>query len=424
MTTLRAGVSRKTISPPSSIYLSGYGNRVQGNVGIHDDLFATTLVLDDGNSRAALITVDHTFIHPRVIEQVKAGLPDLPADAIFVCCSHTHAGPIGYADEQSPQQDRDYIAFLVSQLVASVIDASADLQIVNLFSGQSEAFININRRERTPDGKIIIGNNPSGPVDHSVQAVQVRTEQDILLATLVNYACHPVVMGPLNRLVSADWVGAMRRSVEAETGSPCLFIQGATGDVNPRKMRWAEDSWDEVEEQGGEVAHAVVKACKNMESLVIGPIQARQAECWLPLIPPKGYNDDIRALLPAVKTAEEIRAAIHAGFPWQVDVAKRDGILYSPVQIGFMRVGDWALMALGAEPFTESGLALKAASPTKVTFIAGYTNGCNSYLPVASAYAEGGYEVETAALFYGMPSGFAQGGAEATIAEVKKLFER
>jgi hypothetical protein len=94
------------------------------------------------------------------------------------------------------------------------------------------------------------------------------------------------------------------------------------------------------------------------------------------------------------------------------------------VQIGVLRVGDWAVVALGVEPFTETGLALKKASPSTMTFVAGYTNGCNSYLPVASAYEEGGYEVETAPLFYGMPAGFAPGGAEAVVEAVRSLLAR
>ncbi|MBZ0285988.1 MAG: hypothetical protein K8I30_00130, partial [Anaerolineae bacterium] len=58
--TLRAGITRRTTNPPPGIFLMGYGNRVQGNTGIHDDLWVTTLVLDDGNTRAAILAADHT----------------------------------------------------------------------------------------------------------------------------------------------------------------------------------------------------------------------------------------------------------------------------------------------------------------------------------------------------------------------------
>src|SRR5262249_37860515 len=142
---------------------------------------------------------------------------------------------------------------------------------------------------------------------------------------------------------------------------------------------------------------------------------------WLPLFPPAGYNLEIRAFFPHVQSDEQVRAAIHTSFPWHVDVESRAGVLYSPVQIGVLRVGDWTLIALGAEPFTETGPALKAASSAKVTFVSGYTNGCNGYLPVASAYQDGGYEIETAPLYYGMPSGFAPGGAELIVHALQSL---
>ena len=416
MTTLWAGVSRKTISPPVGIYLMGYGNRVQGNTGIHDDLYVTTLVLQTDNTRAALLTVDHTFINAVFVDIIKNQVRDrcaIEPDHVFVCCSHTHGGPIGYADEQSHPEDRDYMALLVETLTASVVEAAHAVEPAHLTQGTSEAFININRRERAPDGSIVIGKNAGGPVDTSVQVVQVISERGSLLATLVNYACHPVVMGPLNRQVTADWVGVMRRKVEAALSGHCLFFQGTTGDVNPRKMRWTADNWDEIEEQGSAVAAAVQRACDQTRPLHAGPVHAQQSVCWLRLMTPGGYNEAIRAFMPSgVTTDADIRATIRAHFPWHTAIETRPDGLYSPVNIGVLRLRDWALATMATEPFTEIGLAIKAASRAEMTFVAGYTNGCNSYLPVRSAYETGGYEVETAALFYGLPAGFAAGGAE------------
>ncbi len=425
MTVLRAGVARRTISPPPGIFLMGYGNREQGNLGIHDELYATTLVFDDGTTRAALITADHTFINAKVVAQIKEQLATsgFSEDAVFVCCSHTHAGPIGYADEDSRPEDRDYIADLIDRLTGSALDALRCAQPATLSAGADEAEININRRERSADGSIVIGNNPLGLVDHSVQVVQVRDPFDHPLATLVNYACHPVVMGPLNRLASADWVGGMRRTVEAAIPGPVLFVQGATADVNPRKMRWTVDSWDEVEAQGRPVGEAVLRAVGKMMPLETGAIRARQVTHWLELLPPQGYKDAIRAFLPNATSDDEIRAAIQAEFPWHTEIEERGGGLYTALSAGALRVGEWALAALETEPFTETGLLIKAASPVRMTFVAGYTNGCNAYLPVASAYESGGYEVETAALFYGLPAGFAPGGAETVTESIIEMLK-
>jgi hypothetical protein len=224
-------------------------------------------------------------------------------------------------------------------------------------------------------------------------------------------------------LVSSDWVGAMRQTVEGSTAGYCLFFQGATADVNPRKMRWTVDSWDEVEEQGGAVGEAVLRACVKTAPLTTGSVQSRQTTQWLALMPPKGYNQQIHDFLPDAHTDEEIRAAIRHDFPWHTVLEQRADGLYAAMNTGVLRIGEWALATLETEPFTETGLAIKNASPAKMTFVAGYTNGCNSYLPIRSAYESGGYEVETAALFYGLPAGFVSGSAESVTASVIQMLQ-
>ena len=58
-----------------------------------------------------------------------------------------------------------------------------------------------------------------------------------ILATIVNYACHPTTLGGRNRLISPDYLGAMRETIETNTGlAPCLFLNGAAGELAPREQ--------------------------------------------------------------------------------------------------------------------------------------------------------------------------------------------
>jgi hypothetical protein len=91
---------------------------------------------------------------------------------------------------------------------------------------------------------------------------------------------------------------------------------------------------------------------------------------------------------------------------------------------GVLQIGDWALATLETEPFAETGLAIRSASSAKLTFVAGYTNGCNSYLPVRGAYDDGGYEVETAPLFYGLPAPFVRGSAELVTEQIVRMLNQ
>jgi hypothetical protein len=67
-----------------------------------------------------------------------------------------------------------------------------------------------------------------------------------------------------------------------------------------------------------------------------------------------------------------------------------------PIPIRALRIGDAVLVSAPMEIFSATGLAIREASPFAMTFVGGYTNGTEGYLPPADCYAEGGYEVELA----------------------------
>jgi hypothetical protein len=84
-------------------------------------------------------------------------------------------------------------------------------------------------------GHYVCGFNPDGPADDAVVVAKVVEEDSgRTTATIVNYACHPTTLAWDNTLISPDYVGSMREVIETATNAPCLFIQGASGDIGPR----------------------------------------------------------------------------------------------------------------------------------------------------------------------------------------------
>ena len=83
--------------------------------------------------------------------------------------------------------------------------------------------------------QFVCGFNPGAPADDTVLVARVTDESGKVLATVVNYACHPTTLAWDNTLISPDYVGAMREVVEQATGAPCLFLQGASGELGPRE---------------------------------------------------------------------------------------------------------------------------------------------------------------------------------------------
>src|SRR6185436_18967814 len=90
-------------------------------------------------------------------------------------------------------------------------------------------------RDFFDEGRFVCGFNPGGPADDTVLVARVTDETGRLLATVVNYACHPTTLAWENSLISPDYIGAMREVVEKETGVPCVFLQGASGDIGPKE---------------------------------------------------------------------------------------------------------------------------------------------------------------------------------------------
>jgi len=435
---LYAGVARRIISPPKGIFLIGYGDRTKGNLGIHDDLTATALVLADGTTRVAIVALDMLTVNEFIVDRVRARLA--PAE-VLLCCSHTHSGPIAYADGKSPRRNREYINSLVENIVEAVQHAQSNLLPARLEYSYNEANVGINRREKMPDGHFEIGRNPEGARDKSVQVVSVLTDagrrkddkEGTRLATIVNYACHGTVLGPDNLLVSADWIGVMRKEVEEKLGSLVLFLQGAAANINPN-MYWEDArAFEMAAEQGLGVANAVLAAAhQTSEKMRAIPLRVERVEAWMPTEtrvassrPPKNYGKGLLSLakMPAFM-AVFADILLNQRYPWKSVIEAKDGFWSAPMRINAVRIGDLALVTFGAETFTEIGMKVKAASPAAHTLFASVSDGSISYLHTEESHAEGGYEVDVAPLAYRYPGRLQAGCEKIALDAAKSMLEK
>jgi len=412
MSDLYSGLARTIITPPLGIYLIGYGDRSGGCRSVHDDLTATALVLDDGATQLVIIALDMLALNEQVVARVRAGITtrwQIPGERVMVCCSHTHSGPIAYADEKSKREERQFIAGLVDKLVTAVGEALTATVPVSAAWVKGEAHIAINRRQLLPDGRMVIGVNPDGPVDRSLNVLQLRHHaSDEPLVTLVNMACHATLLGPNSYAVSAEWPGVMRREVESATGALCMFLQGATGNLNPHH-EWDENDLEVMEQVGRDVAAQVLGNLAALEPISASPLQARCDTAWLPIVPQTGPDGkrpvtykEVLAKYAGVPRLLVDRV-LNARYPWKTTLEQRDGKWHTPMEIQVFRLGDCALVAHAAESFNEIGTAIKDGSPAVMTLFAGYSNGCIGYLPTEAAHVLGGYEVELTPYIYRMP---------------------
>jgi hypothetical protein len=434
---LLAGVGRSKITPPLGIFLCGYAARDRGAEAVHDDLYATALVLDDGHTRIAIVTCDLLFLHPAMVADIRARVlaeTGIPGRNLMLCCSHTHSGPVTYALEGG----KAYLDQLPEWIVAAVVQAEHRLRRAAWGVGRGKVEIGVNRRQRLANGQVTIGANPEGAVDRDLLVLRVDcidrvgARGTLPLALLVNCACHAVCLSANSYAISADWPGVMRQAVEARTGAAVGFIQGACADTNP--IGGPQDDFDAAQRLGEAVAE---RALAVFEGIVLQRevrLGATHRGIGLPLLGPTGRDgnpvppfDELLARIVG-QPPDTARALLDRRFPWRAHIEERDDVWYTVAECQALALSDVVLVGLAAEPFAEIGQQVKARSSAALTLFAGYANGCVGYLPTPLAYDQGGYEVDSAYIYYRLPAplapacaDLAMGGALALIDALEPL---
>jgi hypothetical protein len=247
----RGGVARRDITPPVGIYHRMWGAAVhERSTGVHRPLLATALAIEPDESPApagaqgtpqAIVAVDHCLLWQEEMEALVASVAratQLPAEQLQIAFSHTHAaglmdrGRAALAGGELIGPYLDRLAELIAEAVNEARQAPRPLAIVY---GTGSCSLARNRDFwDEAGGQFVCGFNPTGPADDTLVAARIVDARRQTVATIVNYACHPTTLAWQNTLVSPDYVGATRELVESATGGPCLFLQGASGDLGPQ----------------------------------------------------------------------------------------------------------------------------------------------------------------------------------------------
>jgi hypothetical protein len=243
------GLARCDITPPVGIYHRAWGAAIHDRAtGIHRPLTATALVIRPRNGAAAdacervMIAVDHCLLGSlemrALIDAICQGT-ELAPGQIVVAFSHTHAaGLMGLDRVGFPGGELipAYLTELANRLTSIVAEAQRSMEPVTITYGLGRCPLAANRDFWDPTtAQFTCGFNPEGPADDTVQLACVTNGAGKIVATLVNYACHPTTLAWQNTLISPDFPGAMRALIEESMAAPCVFLQGASGDLGPRE---------------------------------------------------------------------------------------------------------------------------------------------------------------------------------------------
>jgi neutral ceramidase len=436
MSPLYAGAARVKLDPPAGLAMLGYGNRVGLNSGVHDDLAAQALVLSDGANKVVIAGVDVLALGIRIADDIRqrvAASTGIPADSILVCATHTHSAPAfnifatPRADAKPAEgRDLEWERALPEKIASAIFRANENLEPAILRSASASFTLGVHRRLMRPHRQVQIAANRSGPADARVEALGTYRLNGMPIAFLMNYPCHGVVLCEDNLLYSRDWPGFAMDEIEAaaaSAGAPrpiSIFIQGATGNIDPR----SRGNFEVAEQHGRAMGRAAFDALDRAPSVSDAKVAARRIALNLKL------KDLSAELAVARDCASQTQASLdnHRGGTGYQLKRLRDHHAQSIAALGALEVleeqnrrdrrvnmttrelatamtvvtlGSLAFVGIPGELFVELGLALKANPHFARTFVAGYCNDLIGYIPTRAAYPEGGYEVDTARIATG-----------------------
>ncbi len=269
---IKAGFAKTEITPPIGGNTTGYSS-AKPTDGVHDPLFAKVLILQSSGTVMAIVSWDSCIFNSPWLHDQMA---DLGIDHLLLLNTHTHAGA-NLNQMDFPSTENPWRKTVEQRTLEAIKEAQSNM-FSAFFSAENGAIqLGYNRLVRQPEGHSLTqfenpDRIPVGPVDPTVGVIRITDDAGKNKVVLVCYACHPVVLGPKNRKISADYPGVMCREVEKELGDgvQCIFIQGGAGDINPlilARTGDAELDFPLVERMGTLLSEEVIKTFKRMEDV-------------------------------------------------------------------------------------------------------------------------------------------------------------
>lgn len=408
---MRAGWSSTVITPPIGAPMAGFASRKGVSSGIHDHLSARALLCDGGEGLAGIVTADVVGFPEWMVEKIRIRAHQsigIDPSGLMIAATHNHSGPAlteGYGGFGTVKPE--YAETMIDHITGILISAHRTMKPVSAGAGKT-VIPGVGKNRRTEDGL---------PVDPELGVLKFIPEDSSGCLVLINYTCHAVVLGPDNRLFSADYPGYAIQTAETVLGSgtQVMFTNGAAGDVNTGHSADLSAlgypipgrTFERASRLGRVVGAGAAGLAETLDSDDDGTVRFTIRKVKLP-----GKN------LPPLKTAQAELEAAENQLKEQERAGKSDEELIKPrvrelyagllvknikrsgsarekeieIEVQAVRIGKSVYIAIPLELFVSIGLRIKFAPVPGNIFIVGYANGSSGYMPSREAYTEGGYE--------------------------------
>ncbi len=425
MQNLKTGFARLCITPPLGVPVCGYYEQ-RVTKGTLDDLYVTAVAFDDGKNKCVVVAADLIHISTEVCDIYRKMIAEscnIPFEAVFINCSHTHTGPLTEEDySYDLTAFNAYKDFLAHQINDAAVYAFEDLSSSVFYTAESQVKnISFIRRFRMKDGSVRTNpgiNNPDvdhalGTPNETVKLLKIVREdnEDIFI---VNFGTHPDTIG--GELISADWPGFVCSTIEdAIPDTKCMFLLAPQGDVNHVNPFPTEADLNDLEitfdgvprgyehakHMGRAIAGAVLQICGKAKKLELGELLCAESTIVCPSNQENDRLEEAKRIYELHTTGRDCELP-YKEMELTTVVAEATRIVklengpdsYS-FNITAIKIGNMAFVGIPGEQFSEIANRIYAGSPFETTILCCLTNGAGGYFPTSSAYDEGGYEARS-----------------------------
>jgi len=409
----RAGAAAVDISPTTfPVIVSGmFLEREATRLG--DPVMSRALVLDDGQTRLAIVVVDSLMLSRELLDETKelaAEQTGIPTTRMLISATHTHSAPSAMGALGS-RADPGYQRMLPSRIAKSIEIAAGRLQPARIgWAVVQDSRHNHCRRwifrpdrlQESPFGERNVRAHmhpphqspdhvgPAGPADTDLTLLSLQTQAGQPLAVLANYAMHYFGSAPISADFCGRFGGSLAKQIDAQpTELPFVGImsQGTSGDSmwpdysRPRRKITIEEYTNEV----AKVAGAAYRTIEYHDWVPLGMAEAslklrRRTPDAARLQWAKAVLDQMKQEQPRSKDEVYSREQLYLHDQPQVEI-----------KLQAVQIGELGITAIPNEVYGITGLKLKAQSPLAPTFNIELANGAQGYIPPPEQHALGGY---------------------------------
>jgi hypothetical protein len=355
---LKVGAAKRIITPNPLIPVSGGIGAPNPVTEKRGDLFARALVLENGNTRIAIVSVDNLGWTSVLGNKSRALIKGILPENVIIAATHTHSAPdaYGFPDETGTSYaDLKHLDWCVIQIADAVNEAIKNLEPASLKIAMDEAKGKIAYNYYAPELY-----DPRCGVIQAIATSGKKKGQKI--ATLVNYAIHPEVLGSDRGILSPDLCGPLYDRIESKGGGMAIFLNGAQGGMVTADTRREEskeaNTWEECIRIGELLGDESLRIIENAPILVNPSIYCVAKNLEIPI-----ESDIMRYILK--------------NSPLNYTFKKENNV---ETQVNLINIGPAQILTIPGEALPNIGYYLKRKMPTKYPFLFGLANDAFGYI--------------------------------------------